>query len=102
MSAVKVASLKELQESLLHHVTVSGTDVLLIMLADGVHAVSDTCTHAGISLADGWLEGDVICCPKHGGKFNVKSGKAVAFPAIKKLPRYEVSVDGDDIYVDVE
>ncbi|MCI0182848.1 MAG: non-heme iron oxygenase ferredoxin subunit [Acidibacillus sp.] len=102
MAAVKVSSLQALQDQPLQRVTIAGKDILLVKLVDGVYAVSDQCTHGRVSLAQGHLEGDIICCPKHGGKFNVKTGKAVAFPAITKLPQYDVHVDGDDVYVTVE
>ncbi|PWI58346.1 Rieske (2Fe-2S) protein [Sulfoacidibacillus thermotolerans] len=102
MSLVKVASLPALQEQSMQRVRVNDTDVLLLWVNGTVYAVSDTCTHARVSLADGWLEGDILCCPRHGGKFDLKTGKAVAFPAIRSLPKYLVHVDGEDVYVDVE
>lgn len=102
MALFKVASLEQLPVGAMRRVEVDDDDVLLVHLEDGVHAVSDTCTHARISLADGCLEGNIVTCPKHGGKFDVQSGKAVAFPAFTALKRYDVKVDGQDIFVSIE
>jgi len=102
MALFKVARLEQLPVGAMRRVEVDEEDILLVHLADGLHAVSDTCTHARVSLADGCLEGNIVACPKHGGKFDVQSGKAVAFPAFTALKRYDVKVDGQDIYVAVE
>ena len=65
-------------------------------LEDGVFAIDDTCSHAGGSLCQGTLEGAVVECPRHGAKFDVRTGAVVALPA--KLPQrsYPVQVkDGE-------
>lgn len=102
MAFCRVGSLADIPESGLLRVTVDETDVLLVRLSDGVYAVSDACTHAGVSLSGGWLEGDTLCCPRHGGKFAARSGKATAFPAVSPLDRFAVRMEGSDIYVDVD
>jgi 3-phenylpropionate/trans-cinnamate dioxygenase ferredoxin subunit len=43
--------------------------------------------------------GNQIKCPRHGAKFDVTTGKALTLPAIKPVPKHEVKVEGDDIYV---
>lgn len=102
MAKVKVGELSEFGVGQMRRVACDDVEVALVRLSDAIVAVSDVCTHAGESLANGWLEGDLICCPKHGGKFELRTGKAVAFPAVAPLERYRVTVDGDDIYVDVD
>jgi 3-phenylpropionate/trans-cinnamate dioxygenase ferredoxin subunit len=47
---------------------------------------------------DGELDGDVIICPRHGARFNVKTG-AQTMPAFAPVPLYEVKIEGDDIYI---
>jgi nitrite reductase/ring-hydroxylating ferredoxin subunit len=41
------------------------------------YAIINRCTHAGGSLAQGVLEGGIVTCPRHGARFDVKTGKAV-------------------------
>jgi 3-phenylpropionate/trans-cinnamate dioxygenase ferredoxin subunit len=45
------------------------------------------------------LIGNQIKCPRHGAKFDVTTGKALALPAVKPVPKHEVKVEGGDIYV---
>lgn len=46
-----------------------------------LYAVADACPHAGASLCEGELEGDVITCPRHGSQFRVTDGARVRGPA---------------------
>lgn len=101
MTRIKVATLSELPVGAMKRVEADDEDILLVRLADGVHAVSDICSHARVSLADGWLEGDTVCCPKHGGKFEVRTGKAVAFPAFTALQRYSVVQEDDTVFIEL-
>jgi 3-phenylpropionate/trans-cinnamate dioxygenase ferredoxin subunit len=61
------------------------------------YAIEDLCTHDDGPLADGILDGAEIECPRHGARFDVRTGKVLRFPAIKDVPRYEVRLQGDEI-----
>jgi nitrite reductase/ring-hydroxylating ferredoxin subunit len=54
----------------------------------------------GGDLGEGTLEGDIVRCPWHGWKINVKTGRhpEVAVIAVRT---YRVKVEGDDVYVEV-
>lgn len=65
-------------------------EVLIVHLADGYHAVDDTCTHAYCSLGQGWLEDDIVECPCHGATFDVRTGAALTLPATRPLRVYPV------------
>ncbi|MCL6446411.1 MAG: non-heme iron oxygenase ferredoxin subunit [Alicyclobacillus sp.] len=76
-------------------------DIAIYHLPDGFYATSDTCTHASESLTRGKLLDHVVACPKHGGKFDVRTGEAVAFPCVIPLQTYPVEVRGDAVWIDV-
>ncbi|KUO94992.1 Rieske (2Fe-2S) protein [Ferroacidibacillus organovorans] len=101
MRTVAVKRLDELEVGSFCKVTVDQKDILLVRLEDGVFATSDICTHALVSLSGGWLEGNIICCPKHGGKFDARTGKAVAFPAVTGLKTYRTSVVDGQVMLEV-
>jgi 3-phenylpropionate/trans-cinnamate dioxygenase ferredoxin subunit len=61
--------------------------------------MEDLCTHDGGPLAEGVLEGEVIECPRHGARFNVKTGAALCLPAVAPVATYAVRVQGDEIQV---
>jgi nitrite reductase/ring-hydroxylating ferredoxin subunit len=83
-------------------VSVDGHDILVANIDGMFYACDDTCTHAGASLAEGTLEGNVITCGWHGAKFNCTSGKLEKFPAkIKDLKSYRTIVEADNVFVEV-
>lgn len=75
-------------------------DILAIYNVDGEYFVtSNVCTHGVAMLTDGWLEGETIECPQHGGCFNVRTGEATLFPCEKPLRTYKVIREGDDLFI---
>jgi nitrite reductase/ring-hydroxylating ferredoxin subunit len=76
-------------------------DVALYNIDGQLYATHNTCTHAHALLSDGFLEGDVIECPLHGGRFEVKTGKGLGAPITCDLKTLPVRVEGDAIQVNV-
>jgi 3-phenylpropionate/trans-cinnamate dioxygenase ferredoxin component len=76
-------------------VEVGGTRVVVFNLDDDYYAIEDVCTHDGGDLASGALEGCEIVCPRHGARFNVRTGAVAAPPAYEPIATMEVRiVDG--------
>jgi len=97
---IRVAALSDLGEGEVTSVEVNGRSLALYRLEDGsVHATDNECTHALAYLSEGWLEGDVIECPLHGGCFNVRTGKGLGDPIEEDLRTYPVQISGDDILI---
>jgi 3-phenylpropionate/trans-cinnamate dioxygenase ferredoxin subunit len=66
---------------------------------DRVFAVDAVCTHGRASLADGFVDGLEIECPKHNGRFNVETGVAVASPARTPVRTYPCRISGGSVEV---
>ena len=65
---------------------IDGVAVAVVrMRGDRVAVVEAQCTHGKASLADGFVDGEEIECPKHNVRFNVVTGEAVATPARSAL-----------------
>lgn len=64
------------------------------------YAVDDTCTHEEYSLADGYIDDDVVECALHMAKFNVRTGKVLSLPATRDLTTYPVRVEDGSVFVD--
>lgn len=96
---VRVASLAELPPGRLKGVEIDGTPVCLAHADGTVYAFQDNCTHEDFPLHSGALDGRRLECAWHGAQFDVSTGRAVRLPAVKPLRRYEVKVEGDDIFV---
>ena len=74
--------------------------VLVVRNDDGViRAVDDTCTHADISLADGFVEGRRVECWAHGAQFDLATGAALMLPASEPLRVRDVLVRGGTVYI---
>ena len=96
---VTVARVGEIPVGGVKVVRVDDQPIALFRLADGYYAMDDLCTHDGGPLAEGTLEGAVIECPRHGARFDVRTGAVLSLPATAPVPMYEVRVEGDEIQV---
>jgi nitrite reductase/ring-hydroxylating ferredoxin subunit len=65
------------------------------------YVTSNICTHNIAMLTDGYLEGDIVECPLHGGCFNVKTGAPTSFPCEKPLQTYAATVEDGALYVEI-
>ena len=72
--------LEDLPPGALRRVTFGEIDVLLAHTAQGVCAVDDRCPHMSAPLSIGSLEGCVVACPLHSGRFDLASGGPVQMP----------------------
>jgi 3-phenylpropionate/trans-cinnamate dioxygenase ferredoxin subunit len=82
---------------------VGSTPVAVVRIGDDVYAIGDTCSHADVSLSEGEVDpGDRhIECWKHGSRFSLETGKPDVLPATQPVPVYTVTVDGDDVLLEV-
>jgi 3-phenylpropionate/trans-cinnamate dioxygenase ferredoxin subunit len=82
--------------------TVNGTNIVVANI-DGAEicAIADLCTHDGGPLGDGTLDGAQVECPRHGARFDVRTGAVKALPAVRPVKTYAVKVEDNDILVDV-
>jgi nitrite reductase/ring-hydroxylating ferredoxin subunit len=101
MNWKQVARVGELKAGETKRVFVAGIDIALCNLAGEFHAIDNICTHAYACLTDGYFEGDVLECPLHGGRFDVKTGAALGGIVTEDLRRFAVRVEGDAVFVSV-
>ena len=66
------------------------------------YAIDDLCTHDGGSLDQGELDGEEIECPRHGARFDVRSGEATQLPAFEPVDTHDVRVEDETIQVGLE
>ena len=97
---VRVASVSDLAKGDMKPVDVEGRNLALYHLDDDSWRASDNvCTHAFALLTDGWLEGCIIECPLHAGRFDLRNGAGQGAPIEDDLAVYPVRVDGEDVLV---
>jgi nitrite reductase/ring-hydroxylating ferredoxin subunit len=71
--------------------------VLVRTTSDQLLAYSQKCTHLSCAVIPDAKEG-IIRCPCHEGSFDLQTGRKIAGPPPRPLPRITLSVRGDDVY----
>jgi naphthalene 1,2-dioxygenase system ferredoxin subunit len=96
---VSVAKLDSVKPGDVVGVTLGEREIALYNIDGAIYATDNLCTHAFALLSQGWLDGDCIECPLHGGRFEVKTGKGLGPPINDDLKTYKVQMKGEDIQV---
>lgn len=92
---IHVISLDQLNNGERVFIEVNDHPIVLFNVANEIFAIGDLCTHDDGPLGDGDIEDHVIICPRHGARFDIRSGKALSLPAIVDTPFYPTRiVDG--------
>ena len=94
MTTHELFPLDELEPDSARRVEVAGRAIAVVRIGDDVYAIGDTCSHAEVSLSEGWVEPDdcVIECVAHGAMFDLETGEPLSLPATRAVPAYEASV----------
>jgi nitrite reductase/ring-hydroxylating ferredoxin subunit len=95
----KVAEVSEVPAGTTKIVKVGMLEVFVANIDGSFYALPNKCTHAGGPLGRGRLTGNVIQCPFHGSKFDVKTGAVVGGPAQRPEPPLEVRVENASIWI---
>jgi 3-phenylpropionate/trans-cinnamate dioxygenase ferredoxin subunit len=102
LARFRVASVADVPEESLKRVDAGATPVCLAHAEDGnFYALNDICTHEEFSLCEGDLWGMDVECPQHGSRFNLVTGKVTGLPAVIPATTYPVTIEGDDVFVEV-
>lgn len=79
-----------------------GTPIALYNVEGTIFATDDTCTHGAASLAEeGVLEGNVVECSWHFGRFDVRTGEPCASPCAVPLKTYRVVITDGVVNVEI-
>lgn len=95
----KVASVTEIPPNGRKSIIVDDVPALLVRIGNDFFAVEDVCSHDGQPLTDGPVADGAITCPRHGAKFDLKTGKALCMPATQPIQTFAVQVRDGDVFV---
>ena len=99
---VRAAARDQLAEGEAVGVEVAGRSIALYDVEGSVFATDNICTHAYARLSDGWLDGELIECPLHAARFDVRTGKVLDPPATEGLKTYPVRIVDGEIQVQLD
>lgn len=96
---IDVCAVDELPPGDYKVIETGGTFIAVVHCEGGFHAVEDICTHDGAELTGGTIEGCEIICPRHGARFDLKSGAVLAPPAYEAITVFPTRVENGIIQV---
>ncbi len=93
------ARLEDVPEGGLHPVEIDGTKIVLAESGGEIFALYDECSHEEFPLSEGDVVDGQVECILHGARFDLRSGKPKALPAVKPVRAYECRVEDGEIRV---
>ncbi|WP_077034368.1 MocE family 2Fe-2S type ferredoxin [Pelomonas sp. KK5] len=96
---IEVCPLAALDEEDVMRFDHAGRSFAVYRIGDEVFASDGLCTHEQVHLCDGLVMDGVIECPKHNGRFDVRTGRALGAPVCVNLGTYPAKVDGGRILI---
>jgi 3-phenylpropionate/trans-cinnamate dioxygenase ferredoxin component len=75
--------------------------IVVFNIAGVIYAIADLCSHDAGPLGEGELDGFEISCPRHGARFDVRTGKVQSLPAIVDIPSYPIRIVDGQIEVGI-
>lgn len=96
---VTVGVVSELPNGSRKFIEIDGTPIVVFNIAGEYYAIGDLCSHDDGPVGEGDLDGAEIECPRHGARFDLRTGKALSLPAVVDIPAYPVRVLGEEIQI---
>ena len=95
----RVASVTEVPPNGRKSIIIDDVPALLVRVGNDFFAIEDVCSHDGQPLTDGPVAEGAITCPRHGAKFDLKTGNALCMPATRAISTFAVQVRDGDVFV---
>ena len=77
-----------------NHLVVEVEDAMIVIVnLDGeFYAIEDVCSHDGSEISSGCVIDGCFECPRHGARFDIKTGEVTAPPAYEPIDTFPVQV----------
>jgi 3-phenylpropionate/trans-cinnamate dioxygenase ferredoxin subunit len=101
---IEVCPLEELAPGKMRLVEWEDLEIGVFNCAGTVYAIEDRCSHDDGPLVEGELDQDTctIECPRHGSRFDLKTGKPLTLPAYVPVDTFAVIIEDETIKLEVE
>lgn len=96
-----VAKTSDLPEGERLFLEIGDEQIVILNVAGKLYALGDVCSHDGGPLGEGELDGCAIVCPRHGARFDIRTGAVLALPAVQDIPVYPLRVIEDNIEIGI-
>ena len=104
----KIATINEVSVGESKSFKIKDKEILITNVDGQFYAIDNRCSHMGGDLSKGKLEGEIVTCPRHGSRFNVRTGEAVKGPKIliinlntDNLTSYPLIIQENNIMIEI-
>jgi 3-phenylpropionate/trans-cinnamate dioxygenase ferredoxin subunit len=98
---IEISPVSELANGERLFVDIANKSIVIFNIAGQYFAIGDVCSHDDGPVGDGVIEGNNIVCPRHGGEFEISTGRAVQLPAVVDIPAYPVKIIDGNIFIGI-
>ncbi len=99
---VDIGSTDEIPKGKMKSVRVNHRRIVVVNSDDGFYAMEDECSHDYAPISTGWVRQGEVICPRHGARFDVKTGEAKSPPAVAGIDIYPTKIENGRILVQVD
>jgi 3-phenylpropionate/trans-cinnamate dioxygenase ferredoxin subunit len=97
-----VCDLDELPEGERLFFDVGRNPIVIFNVGGDYYAIDDKCTHDDGPLGEGDLDDCEITCPRHGARFDIRTGDVLTLPAVMGVKSYPLRVEDGVLQIGVE
>ena len=90
---IEVCALESIEDEEVMRFDHEGKTFAIYRLGDKAYATAGLCTHEKVHLCDGLVMNAVIECPKHNGRFDIRTGRALGAPVCENRVTYPATVE---------
>lgn len=101
MNLIKVCNLSEIPNGSKKKFEINDEEVTICNINNQVFAINDNCSHDEASLEEGFIDEYEIECPRHGAKFDIRTGEVTCLPAISRIKTYKSKVKDGVIELEI-
>jgi 3-phenylpropionate/trans-cinnamate dioxygenase ferredoxin subunit len=101
---IEICPVAELEPGQMRLVEWEGLEIGVFNCAGTVYAIEDRCSHDDGPLVEGTLDEQActIECPRHGSRFDLRTGKPITLPAYVPVDTFPVIIENETIKLEVE
>lgn len=98
---IAIAPTSELGDGERIFVEIDNLPIVIFKVSGEYFAIGDVCTHDDGPLGDGDIEEHEVVCPRHGARFDIRTGKALTLPAVVDIPAYPTRIINSQVEVGI-
>jgi len=96
-----LGNVDDLKQTKIQCINVEENSLLLIYQSNQFYLLDNLCPHKGEALCEGQLTDDVIECPWHKARFDIKTGSGLSALAGNGVKSWPLTIEGAQLSVDL-